>query len=332
MRQFHFTENRSASRRSVFSFSARAIGSTIATVAGTLFLLLSLAPIASSQDAAEGEITFVAYNLWNYLAMDRRIDGETVDDAPKPDDQIAALIHAISLAAPDILGVCELGDESFLADLHNRLKKIGIDLPHTELVIAANQQNRNLALLSRFPIVARHSRDDLSYRIDHTVLPLQRGILDVVVAPTPGYRLRCVGLHLKSKREVKDGDQALMRRNESQLARDHIDAILKTEPGANLLVYGDFNDTRNEPPIRTLQGRFGTDSYLEDLKLEDRFGFRWTHHWGWADIYARIDFALIARGLSPEIDRERSFILHPPNWDLASDHRALVVRLVPEDK
>jgi len=332
MRQFEFTKNRSASRRSVFSCPARAIVSAIASVSASVILLFNLAPTASSQDAAEGEITFVAYNLWNYLAMDRRIGGETVDDAPKPADQIAALIHAISLARPDILGVCELGDESFLADLQNRLKKIGIDLPHTEMVTAANQQNRNLALLSRFPIVARHSRDDLSYRIDDTVLPLQRGILDVVVAPTEGYRLRCIGLHLKSKREVKDGDQSLMRRNEAQLARDHIDAILKAEPGANLLVYGDFNDTRNEPPVRTLQGRFGTKSYLEDLKLEDRFGFRWTHHWSWADIYARIDFALVARGLSPEIDRDRSYLLHPPNWDLASDHRPLVVRLVPKDK
>lgn len=305
---------------------------TIASAIAALVFLLGAAPTAYSQDAAEGEITFVAYNLWNYLAMNRRIDGETVDNAPKPDDQIAALIHAIGLAKPDILGVCELGDETFLTDLQSRLKNIGIDLPHTELVTAANQQTRNLALLSRFPIVARHSRDDLSYRINDTAMPLQRGILDVVVAPTTSYRLRCIGLHLKSKREVKEGDQALMRRNEAQLVREHIDAIFKAEPGANLLVYGDFNDTRNEPPVRTLQGRFGTESYLEDLKLADEFGFHWTHHWGWADIYARFDFVLFSRGLSPEIDRKRSYILHPPNWDLASDHRPLVVRLVPEDK
>ena len=332
MRQLKFTRNRSVRGRSVFLRISHAIAPAIAGISITLGLFFSLSQPASGQDAAEDEITFVAYNLWNYLAMDRRIDGETVDDAPKPDDQIEALIHAISLSKPDILGVCELGDETFLADLQNRLKKVGIDLPHTEMVIAANQQSRNLALLSRFPIVANHSRDDLNYRIEDTVLPLQRGILDVVVAPTPSYRLRCVGLHLKSKREVKDGDQAMMRRNEAQLARDHIDAILKEEPGANLLVYGDFNDTRNEPPIRTLQGRFGTKTYLEDLKLEDKFGLRWTHHWSWADIYARIDFILFARGLSPEIDRDRSYILHPPKWDLASDHRALVMRLSPEDK
>ena len=276
-------------------------------------------------------LTFVVYNLWNYLAMDRRIDGETVEDAPKPDDQIAALIAAIQESAPDILGVCELGDETFLDDLQSRLKAVGVDLPHTHLVTAANEQQRNLAVLSKFPIVSTASRDDLTYKIGDVELPFQRGILDVTIAPNPDYRLRCIGLHLKSKREVDEADQALMRRNEAQLARDHIDAILDDEPGANLLVYGDFNDTRNESPVRVLQGRFGTRKYLPDLRLEDQFGFKWTHHWGWADIYARLDFALVSDGLRPEIRDEESYVLHPKDWDLASDHRALVVRIVPKD-
>jgi endonuclease/exonuclease/phosphatase family metal-dependent hydrolase len=264
--------------------------------------------------------------------MDRRIDGETVENAPKPEEQIVALIDAIVAVQPDILGVCELGDEPFLKDFQNRLKAKGIDLPHTEIVEDRWEGSRNLALLSRFPIVERQSRDDLSYRLDDTVQPFQRGILDVTVAPNADYRLRCIGLHLKSKREVREADQEAMRRNEAQLAREHIDKILADQPGINLLTYGDFNDTRNEAPVRTLQGRFGTDGWLDDLKLADSYGFRWTHHWSWADIYARIDFALVSSGLSPEVDRDRSYILHFKDWDLASDHRPLVVSLKPEDK
>ena len=329
-------ENRSGSSRSVFSCPRgslrwRTLGLAIAgwlvgagpptVTVGSATAQDSARPVADVTKQADGEIIFVAYNLWNYLAMDRRIDGETVENAPKPEEQVVALIDAITAVQPDILGVCELGDETFLQDLRTRLKAKGIDLPHTEMVEDRWEGSRNLALLSRFPIVDRNSRDDLNYRLDNTVQPFQRGILDVTIAPSDDYRLRCVGLHLKSKREVRDADQAAMRRNEAQLAREHIDGILTEQPGANLIVYGDFNDTRNEAPVRTLQGRFGTDGWLDDLKLEDRFGFRWTHHWSWADIYARLDFALVSSGLSPEVDRDRSYILHFKNWNLASDHR-----------
>jgi endonuclease/exonuclease/phosphatase family metal-dependent hydrolase len=336
-------KNRSVASRSVFSFPRFAISAAFGLLVGITGICgiyptaaqepaRSDAPVAPFAKKEQGEIIFVAYNLWNYLAMDRRIDGETVEDAPKPEDQVTALIDAIAASQPDILGVCEIGDETFLKDLQKRLKSKGIDLPHTEMIEDDWEGSRNLALLSRFPIVERNSRDDLNYRLDDTVQPFQRGILDVTVAPTSDYRLRCVGLHLKSKREVRQADQAAMRRNEAQLAREHIDAILADQPGVNLITYGDFNDTRNEAPVRTLQGRFGTDGWLDDLKLEDQYGFRWTHYWNWADIYARIDFALVSPGLSPEIDRDRSYILHFKDWALASDHRPLVVSLKPEDQ
>lgn len=296
--------------------------------AGLLAVLIA-APLRAQEPPP---LTFVAYNLRNYLAMDRRINGETIPGAPKPEKEIAALIAAIAAAKPDILGVCELGDATFLADLQSRLKKTGIDLPNTELVISADGWNRNLGLLTRFPIVARDSRDDLSYQIGKTRLPFSRGILDVTIAPNPNYRFRCVGLHLKSKRDVPEADQAEMRRNEAHLARRHIDGIFDAEPGVNLLVYGDFNDDPIEAPVKEVRGRFGSRGYLTDLRLADKFGFHWTHHWSYADLYARLDYALVSDGLSPEVDRDRSHILHPEDWDTASDHRALVLSILPKDK
>lgn len=277
-------------------------------------------------------VTLVFYNLKNYLAMERRIDGEIRENAPKPEPEIRALVEGIVAMRPDILGVCEIGDESYLRDLQERLRKAGIDLPHTELVTAASGFNRNLALLSRFPLVDTQSRDDYTYSIGETRLPFQRGVLDATIAIHPRYHLRYIGLHLKSKREVPEADQALMRLNEARLAREHIDRIFEQEPGTNLIVTGDFNDLRIEPPVKTLQGRFGTPGYLASLTLDDQFGFRWTHHWAFADSYARFDFALYSKGLSPEIDRGKSHIHHWDDWDKASDHRPLVIKILPEDR
>ncbi len=291
------------------------------------------APETSDKTApSEREIRFLVYNLRNYLPMKRRVNGVSTEDAPKPDDEIAALVKTIAAVKPDIVGICEIGGAAYVKDFQDRLNKAGIDLPHVERVDAATEYERNLALLSRFPIVARHSRDDLTYLIGDQRLPFQRGILDVTIAPTPHYRLRLVGLHLKSKREVPEADQALMRRNEARLARQHIDAVLQGEPGVNLLVYGDLNDTKNEAPVRTLRGRYRSDGYLSMINVEDASGFRWTHYWNYADIYARLDYILASKGMLPEIDKKKSFIPHGEDWYLASDHRPLVVTILPRDR
>lgn len=305
---------------------------------GSAALLLAITVTATSAGPAtaaeedEAPIVFLFWNLKNYLAMERRVDGEVIPDAPKPEKEIEAVVEAIAEAKPDVLGVCELGDTSFLEDLRDRLAKQGLEYPHTELVTSADGWNRNLALLSRFPIVARESRDDLTYLIDQTRFPIQRGLLDVTLAINDQYRLRCLGVHFKSKREIPEADQAEMRRNEAHLVREHIDGILGQAPGTNLLVYGDFNDTPNEPPVKTVRGRFGRDDYLSDLRPVDPFGFRWTHYWSWADTYARLDYTLVSQGLLPEINRDETLILHPSDWDTASDHRAIRVEIHPVDR
>lgn len=299
--------------------------------------LLSLPVVSRGQSSPataspEPPLRFVAWNLRNYLAMERRISGETVPDAPKPEREVEAVVATLVELKPDLLGVCEIGDAAFVADLQSRLKRRGVDLPHVERVTSADGWNRNLALLSRHPMVARHSRTDLTYLIGQTRLPVQRGILDVTVAPNPGYRLRLIGLHLKSKREVPEADESAMRRNEAHLAREHLNAIFDAEPGVNLLVYGDFNDTPDQPAPRTVRGQFGSPGYLADLRPEDAHGQRWTHFWSFADTYARLDYLLASEGLEPEIVRDSRRIPLRPDWETASDHRPLQVDLIPVDR
>jgi endonuclease/exonuclease/phosphatase family metal-dependent hydrolase len=287
---------------------------------------------AADEKADVAPVKVVFYNLKNYLAMDRRVNGELMLDAPKPEREVKHLIDGLTHIKPDILGVCEMGDADYLKDFQNRLKAADLDFPHTELLPSKSGFDRNLAVLSRFPIKENHSRDEYTYRIYEKKFPFQRGVLDVTVQVNNAYDLRLILLHLKSKREVPEADQSEMRLNEAQLARSHLDKIFQSKPDANILLMGDLNEFRNEAPIKAVQGFFGGQNYLSAISLSDQYGFRWTHHWSFADSYSRFDYAMVSRGITGEVDRRKSYIHHWENWDDASDHRPLVVSVVPVDK
>lgn len=301
------------------------------TVVGAAFtcavLLVAGPPAMAAERGAEqpDRITFVAYNVENYLLMPRRVDGQLVQAAPKPEPSIQHLIRIIAATAPDIIGICEIGSDQ-VPDLQARLAAVGIDLPHVEIV-GGGDVVRELALLSRFPIVARNSQRHLTYQLDGHVLPMQRGILDATIELSGGSHLRCVGVHFKSKREIPEFDQSLMRRHEAGLLRQHLDAIFAAEPAVKLLVYGDLNDTRNEPAVRHVIGPHNRAEGLRAVHVADDRGERWTHYWETADLYSRIDYLLVSRSLWPRVDGERSYIPHDADFRQASDHRPLVLSI-----
>lgn len=281
---------------------------------------------AATLSCAARDLVVASYNVENYLPTDRRVDGRFVKDAPKPEQEIAAVIRIVSEIKPDILGVIEMGDESMLADFQNRLKAAGMDFPYSEWVKGADA-HRHIALLSKLPILERNSRDDVPFELNGVQTRMGRGILDVSVEPAPGQKLRLVGLHLKSRRQVADFDESAMRAREAWFVREHLDAILEKDPSSKLLVFGDFNDTKNEYPVRQLIGQPGSPRHMRDLYLSDDQGFRWTHFWGAADVYSRIDFFLVSNALWPWVDMRRSGISSSTDWNKASDHRAIFTTL-----
>ena len=270
----------------------------------------------------ETPIRFLAYNLKNYLTMRRYIDGEAVY-RHKPEEEIDALVEIISSAKPDILGVCEIGTHDDLEDLQNRLKLNGINLPHRHRV-SGSDRTRALGLLSRYPIAETNKPLQTNYTIDGTAFTISRGILDASVQ-LPHKTIRLLGVHFKSKRPVPDADQALMRRNESLLLRNHIEEILTRHPGTQLLLYGDFNDTRNSKSVSSVRGRSNSPAHMKIIELLDSQGESWTHHWKHEDIYSRIDFVMANTMLEPHINKDACKLLDPDNWETASDHRPMLI-------
>ena len=279
-------------------------------------------PVPVPATSPEG-IRFLSYNIKNYLRMDRWINDERVKDAHKPEEEIAALVKIIVAEKPDVLGLCEIGTKEDLADLQSRLKKAGLDLPHSEYAFGWDH-TRRLGLLSKFPISARNSQDKLFYKLGDSDMQISRGLLhatiDLPVGPT-----HFIGGHLKSKREIPNHSQELMRQNEALLIRKHCNKIIDADPDARIFVYGDMNDTRKTPALANLKGRLNSIYHLEDILVTDSRGEVWTHAWHYQHVYSRFDYVLVSKAAKDLVDAKHSYIVDSPEWETASDHRAIMI-------
>jgi endonuclease/exonuclease/phosphatase family metal-dependent hydrolase len=292
------------------------------------FLILLLA--ATSAWAAPREIVVCQYNVENYLDAKAAGEGSKFGTRAKSEEAAEALVHIIHEISPDILGVCEMGSPERFEDFKKRLAMAGLGYTDFEYVQAADP-DRHLALLSRFPIVARQSAKDVVFEIDGRREKVRRGFLDVTIQVNADYQLRMVGVHLKSKLAAPTGE-AVIRRLEATKLRAHLDGILRADPEVNLVCYGDFNDTKNEAMFAEVSGVKGTPGYLADLWASDTSGERWTHYWKTADLYSRIDYLFVSPALFNEVVKAKSRIYRGEDWNEASDHPPVFTSIAPVNR
>jgi endonuclease/exonuclease/phosphatase family metal-dependent hydrolase len=294
---------------------------TVSSVAGET-AQATPAPAHKPAPTAEGSLRFIAYNVENWLTMDRYVDNQLLRDKPKPDSEKQAVIRLLSAHKPDVIGLCEIGTAADLAEIQESLKASGLDFPHSHYV-GGTDPVRHLGLLSRFPILSTAKPAETEFLLSGQTFGINRGILDATVG-VGGKPYRFIGVHFKSKRPIEEADQEEMRVHEARLLRRHVDAILKDDPQARLIVYGDFNDTRPTRTFKTVTGSYNSPDYLTALPAKDSRGHAWTHHWAPHDIYSRIDFVTVSRALRQELDFKASYLIDDPEWDQASDHRAIL--------
>jgi endonuclease/exonuclease/phosphatase family metal-dependent hydrolase len=288
-----------------------------------LVSLIALTGLARADvERAPQKIVFATYNLRNWVGEDQK-SPKGQQAKPKSEHEKSAVIGVLKEVGADVLGLCEMGSAAQFEEFLSRVKPLGFI--HAEYVDATDP-DRHLALVSRFPIVARNSRTDVRFMMGGIEHRVRRGFLDVTIQITPDYQLRCVGAHLKSKLPSAEGE-ALVRRHESAKLREVLSEILRAEPAANLLCYGDFNDTRDSAAILEIGGVRESASFMEAVAAKDEQGDRWTHYWKEADAYSRIDFIFASRGVLPEIEKGSGRVNRSPFWNEASDHRAVSIRL-----
>ena len=289
-------------------------------------LIFAVAPLW----AVPNEITVCQYNIENYVDAKPAGEGSKYGTRAKSTKSIEALVHIIKEVNADILGVCEMGSPERFEDFKERLADAGLGYRDFEYVNAADP-DRHLALLSRFPIVARQSASDVSFELNGKPEKVRRGFLDVTVQVNADYQLRLVGVHLKSKLPAPEGE-AVIRRFEAMKLRAHLDRILSADPEVNLVCYGDFNDTKNEPMFAEVSGVRGSAAYMADLWARDAIGDRWTYFWKAADLYSRIDYLFVSPALVSEVVKTKSGIYRGDDWNEASDHRPVFTSIIPVNR
>ena len=278
-----------------------------------------------------------AYNVETYL------DQPTESRHAKSDASKAKVQESILALKPDILSVEEMGSVSALTELRESLKAGGLDFPYWEHVSGADT-NIHVAILSKFPIIARRSHTNENFLLSGRRHSVGRGFGEVDIQVNTNYTLTVLSAHLKSKRPVPEADEKELRFQEAKLLREKIDARFAENPNANLVVLGDFNDTKDSPSTKVVIGRGkyklidtrpaernGDNTPNENPAYEPR-NITWTHHFGKEDTYARIDFILISPGLAKEWVTNETYVGTIANWGVGSDHRPILATFEATNK
>ena len=276
------------------------------------------------------------YNLENYLL-------ESVGTRPAKSEAARAKIReSLRAVNADVVALQEVGGTPALLELRGTLEREGLSYPHWELVHGWDT-NIQVAVLSKFPLVARRPHTNESFLLQGRRFSVSRGFAEVDVQVNAGYQFTLFTAHLKSRRVVPDADEAELRQQEGLLLRQKVDARLAGHPNANLLVAGDLNDTKDSLSTRAVLGRYSAK--LVDTRPAERNGdnqpspnprydprhITWTHFYGKEDTYSRIDYILLSRGMARAWQPAESYVLALPNWGVGSDHRPVVATFTAED-
>lgn len=302
-------------------------------IAKTFLCLLTLM-LASTGPAQTFRVA--AYNVETYLDQPTESRPYVKSEAAKA--QVRASILAMK---PDVLALEEMGTTNALLELRASLRAGGIDFPFWEHVEGFDT-NIHVAVLSRFPIVARHPHTNDAFLLDGRRFRVSRGFTEVKIQVATNFAFTLIGVHLKSQRLVPDADESELRLAEAKVLRGIIDQHFRVDPDANLVVLGDFNDLPNAASTRAVMGRGkfrlfdtrpaernGDDTFDAEAHHYPR-NIAWTHYYGVEDTYSRIDYIMLSPAMKGHWLADGTYIPTIPNWGLGSDHRPVLAAFTTE--
>jgi endonuclease/exonuclease/phosphatase family metal-dependent hydrolase len=286
----------------------------------------STPPLAQVSPAGGGVILRLAtYNVRNYNLINRMIDGEWKPNWPKPESEKTALRVVIRNAHPDILAMQEMGPGPELEELRRDLANEGLTYPYTAIVNGPDP-DRHVAILSRVPPVSIVTHEKIPYKNGGKDDMVARGLLEVHFV-TNGEPWTLFVVHLKSKLQetAADPKASAQRDAEARTLRDIIRQEQPLDRGALVAVVGDFNDSRDSPPVKRFL-ELDNKPLLRIAPAADSRGEVWTLTYPSADELDRGDFILLSSALAPWQKTPGGVVDIPETAD-ASDHRLVWVDL-----
>lgn len=272
------------------------------------------------------------------------VDGYRLSPAerwhPKPPRSRSEVAEVIRLAQPNLLALQEVGSPQALEFLSKNLLDLGLEYPFREL-LQTESQKIHCAVLSQFPIVANRSDPNAEFALYGESFQVLRGVMELDVKAPGSYRFTLFNVHLKSKLPAYYADPADYREAEAKVLRQKISRLLQENPNRNILVAGDFNDFPRSKTLRQIRGK-GRHRLWDTRPAESQGGptagegdaqksrgVSWTYYFPGQDAYFRYDYLLISAGMKREWIR--SAIPWHSQWNLASDHRLILVEFRGQD-
>lgn len=294
-----------------------------------LSIALAIVGICFTSSATE-TFRVAAYNVENYL------DQPTESSAHvKSIEAKAKIRESIRALNPDVLALQEMGTTNALLELRASLKADGLDFPFWEHVSGADT-NIHVAVLSKFPFVARHPHTNDNFLLDGKRFRVSRGFAEVKIQAATNFTFTLISAHLKSRRPVLQADEAELRLQEARVLRGIIDEHFKSDPNVKLIVLGDFNDVKSSDSTKAIIGRGkfkltdtrpaerNGDNATNSIPRFDPMNVTWTYYYGVEDTYSRIDYILLSPAMARDWVKTETYIPTIPNWGIGSDHRPIV--------
>jgi endonuclease/exonuclease/phosphatase family metal-dependent hydrolase len=291
--------------------------------------IFSATLIFSTAFAAE-TFRVATYNVETYL--DQTTESRHFVKSAEAKAKVRESIRAMN---PDVIALEEMGTTNALLELRASLEAEGLDFPFWEHVSGADT-NIHVAVLSKFPIVARHPHTNDEFLLDGRRFKVKRGFAEVEIEATTNFTFTLIAAHLKSRLQTPNADEAEERFAEAKVLRGIIDEHFKANPNAKLIVLGDFNDTKDSDSTKEIIGRGkfkltdtrpaernGDNAPAEPPYFEPR-NVAWTYFYGADDTYARIDYILLSPAMARDWVKAETYIPMIPNWGIGSDHRPIV--------
>ena len=266
-----------------------------------------------------GAVRIATYNLLNLFDGEDDPYHDDEGTRTKPRDAIEKVAATIRKIDADVLAVQEVENRFYLDRVVRALLP---DMGYREVVLFEGNDRRGIdvAILSRFPVGPVTSYRHLRFPDGNGVeMSFRRDLLRARIEPPGGEPFEVFVVHLKSKGGGVEASLPI-RMGEAGQLRKVLDSVLARDAGARFVVCGDFNDTIDSEPMRTILGTgpAALRHLIDDLPEAERISFNK------APYRSMIDFILASPAMARCYRKGSAHILPGTVEDSGSDHNPVM--------
>lgn len=266
-----------------------------------------------------GTVRICTFNVKNYTATDRYVDGVWRSRYPKPASEKRAIRNILLDIDADILLLQEIGSEIYMDELLDSLAAEGLEYLYY-VVASGTDPDRRLAIASKMEISQIYSSGDIVFAIGAELKSSPRGVLlaRFEYPNLPGKFWFAGTLHLKSKFGAKKADGLFNAFRSAELST--LLGFARRKAGANpALLAGDFNDEPFEEHIFNVLKRENFSYIVQS----DYRGRAYSYHWKRRSVNYIYDFFIANPQAKLLMSAPRVYGVDAS----ASDHSAVYVDL-----